>query len=281
MRAWTQIAALATAATLALSGCGLTKSGDDKAVGTEKDGITTLKVGASPVPQADILHFVDDKLAKKNGLKIDVKEYTDYTAPNKALVDGDLDANYFQHEPYYESEVKGQGYDLAHYKGIHIEPFALYSDKVKNVKDLPDGAKIGVNNDPSNQGRALALLEKAKLITLADGKTAADATVHDVKDNPHHFSFVEADAAQLARTLKDVDASVINGNNALEAGLSPKNDGILIEDAKDNPYANFLAVRKADENNEKLKKLDELLHSPEVKKYIEDKWKDGSVLPAF
>lgn len=279
MRALIPLAAL-TAATLALSGCGLFK-GDDEAVGKENNGVTTLTVGASPVPQADILRFVGDKLAGQKNLKIEVKEYTDYTAPNKALVDGDLDANYFQHEPYFESEVKGQGYDLAHYSGIHIEPFALYSQKVKNVKDLKDGAQVGINNDPSNQGRALDLLAKAKVITLADGKTAADATVHDVADNPKHLKFVEADAAQLARSLADVDASVINGNNAIEAGLSPTMDGILVESAKDNPYANFLAVRKADEDNDKLKELDGLLHSPEVKKYIEDKWKDGAVLPAF
>ncbi|MYM19052.1 ABC transporter [Brevibacterium sp. 5221] len=279
MRALIPLAAL-TAATLALSGCGLFK-GDDEAVGKENNGVTTLTVGASPVPQADILRFVGDKLAGQKNLKIEVKEYTDYTAPNKALVDGDLDANYFQHEPYFESEVKGQGYDLAHYSGIHIEPFALYSQKVKNVKDLKDGAQVGINNDPSNQGRALDLLAKAKVITLADGKTAADATVHDVADNPKHLKFVEADAAQLARSLADVDASVINGNNAIEAGLSPTKDGILVESAKDNPYANFLAVRKADEDNDKLKELDGLLHSPEVKKYIEDKWKDGAVLPAF
>lgn len=280
MRKTLTLAAAVAATTLTLSACGA-GGGEDQAVGSENDGVTTLTVGVSPVPQGDILAFVDENLAEEAGLDLEVVEYTDYTAPNKALVDGDLDANYFQHLPYYESEVEGQGYELAHFEGVHIEPFALYSESVDSVEDLPDGAKIGINNDPSNQGRGLELLAQAGVLSLAEGVDSATATIHDVADNPKNIEFVEADAAQLARTLADVDASVINGNNALEAGLSPTEDGILVEEGEGNPYANFLAVRAGDESNEAITKLDELLHSDDVKQYIEDTWSDGAVLPAF
>ncbi|SLM99745.1 MetQ/NlpA family ABC transporter substrate-binding protein [Brevibacterium yomogidense] len=271
-------AVAATALTLSACGAG---GGEDQTVGTEADGVTTLTVGVSPVPHGDILTFVDENLAEDAGLDLEITEYTDYTAPNKALVDGDLDANYFQHLPYFESEVAGQGYELAHFEGIHIEPFALFSESIDSVDDLPDGAAIGINNDPSNQGRALDLLAQAGVIGLNDGVDAASATIHDVADNPKNLEFVEADAAQLARTLADVDAAVINGNNALEAGLSPTEDGILVEDGEGNPYANFLAVRAGDETNEALVALDGLLRSDEVSQYIEENWSDGAVLPAF
>ena len=276
----TKLIAIAASATLLLSGCGLVGGGSDS-VG-EKDGdITKLTVGATPVPQGDILKFVDENLAEDAGLDIEVTEYTDYTLPNKALNDGDIDANYFQHKPYLDSEVEGQGYEITGFEPINLEPFALFSKSIKDVGDIPKDAKIGINNDPSNQGRALKMLEDAKVITLKDGVDAVDAKLSDVEDNPKNVKFVEADAAQLARTLEDVDASVINGNNALEAGLSPAKDGILLEKAENNPYGNFLAARTANKDDENIKKLDELLHSPEVKKFIEDKWSDGSVLPSF
>lgn len=276
----TKLIAIAASATLLLSGCGLAGGGTDS-VG-EKDGdLTKLTVGATPVPQGDILKYVQDNLAEDAGLDIEVTEYTDYTLPNKALTDGDIDANYFQHKPYLDSEVEGQGYEITGFKPVHLEPFALFSKDIKDVADIPKNAKIGINNDPANQGRALKMLEDAKLITLKDGVDAVDAKLSDVEDNPKNVKFVEADAAQLARTLEDVDASVINGNNALEAGLNPAKDGILLEKAEDNPYGNFLAVRTENKDDENLGKLDDLLHSPEVKKFIEDNWSDGSVLPSF
>lgn len=274
-----RIAALAAAASLVLSGCGA--GGGSQEVGQKEGDVTKLTVGVSPVPHGDILRFVDDNLAEDAGLDIDIKEYTDYALPNRALVDGDLDANYFQHKPYLDEEVEGQGYKIHAFEGVHIEPIALFSKKIKSVDELPEGGTVGINNDPANQGRALDMLAKEGVIKLEDGKDATTATIKDIKDNPKNLQFKEADAAQLARTLEDTDASIINGNNALEAGLSPTKDSILIESTDDNPYANFLACREGDEDNESLKKLDELLHSPEVKKFIEDKWKDGSVLPAF
>ncbi|MCM1011597.1 MULTISPECIES: MetQ/NlpA family ABC transporter substrate-binding protein [unclassified Brevibacterium] len=276
----TKLIAVAASATLLLSGCGLMGGGTDT-VGQQDGDVTTLTVGATPVPQGDILRFVDENLAADAGLDIEVKEYTDYTLPNKALADGDIDANYFQHKPYLDSEIAGQGYEITGFEPINLEPFALFSNTVEDVNDLPDGAKIGINNDPANQGRALKMLEEAKLITLNDGVDAVSAKLSDVRDNPKNIEFVEADAAQLARTLQDVDASVINGNNALEAGLSPAEDGILLESAENNPYGNFLAVRTENKDDENITKLNDLLHSPEVKQFIEEKWADGSVLPSF
>ncbi|WP_291796537.1 MetQ/NlpA family ABC transporter substrate-binding protein [Brevibacterium sp.] len=279
MRKHLVLAAAVAATALTLSACGA--GGGESSVGTEADGVTTLKVGATPVPQGDILNFVDENLAADAGLDIEVVEYTDYTLPNKALVDGDIDANYFQHMPYLQSEVDGQGYEIAAFESINIEPFALFSESVDSVDELPDGAQVGINNDPSNQGRALDLLQKSGVITLDDSVDVTTATIHDVAENPKNLEFVEADAAQLARTLADVDASVINGNNALEAGLSPTKDGILVEEAEGNPYGNFLAVRSGDEENEAIVKLDELLHSDEVRTFIEENWPDGEVAPAF
>jgi D-methionine transport system substrate-binding protein len=274
------VAGLALVAVTGLSACGA-GGGDSSGPEADDKGVTTLVVGASPTPHAKILEFVDANLAAKAGLDLEIKSFDDYVQPNVQLSEGTLDANYFQHLPYYEAQVKDRGYDFAHYEGVHIEPFALYSKKVKDVSELADGAQVGINNDPSNQGRALELLAKAKVITLKAGKDATNATVYDIDQNPKKLQFKETDPAQLVRSLDDLDVAVINGNYALEAKLSPTKDAILVEEAEGNPYANFLTVQKKDENNAALKKLDELLHSPEVKAYIEKTWPDGSVLPGF
>lgn len=274
--------AAAAAAALTLSACGAGGGDDESSIPeADEDGITTLTVGASPVPHADILQFVDDELAEEAGIDLEIEEYEDYLIPNQALNDGDIDANYFQHEPWFNSEVEENDYDIVHFEDVHIEPFALYSSEYDDVADLPDGATIALNNDPSNQARGLVLLEEAGLITLAEGADAESATFNDVADNPQDFEFMEADASALTRTLDDVEAAVINGNNALEAGLSPSEDGLLVESAEDNPYANFLAVRSVDEDHEAIQTLNELLRSDEVREYIEDTWQDDEVLPAF
>ncbi|MEN3123055.1 MULTISPECIES: MetQ/NlpA family ABC transporter substrate-binding protein [Janibacter] len=278
-RSATRAAAVITVSALALAACGAVED-DAEGPAAGDGGVTTISVGASPTPHAKILEFVDKELAPDAKLDLEIKTFDDYVQPNVQLSEGTLDANYYQHLPYYEAQVKDRGYEFAHYTGIHIEPFALYSDKVKDVKDLPDGAQIGINNDPSNQGRALQLLADNDVITLKDGKDATNATILDVADNPKDLTFKETDAAQLARSLQDLDAAVINGNYAIEADLSV-DDALLVEEGKDSPYANFLAVQKANEDNASLKKLDELLHSPEVKKYIEETWPNGEVLPAF
>lgn len=274
--------AAAAAAALTLSACGAGDGGTDEEAGTEnEDGIVELTVGASPVPHADILQFVDDELAEEAGISLEIEEFEDYLIPNQALNDGDIDANYFQHEPWFNNEVEENGYDIVHFEGVHIEPFALYSNQYDDIADLPEGATIALNNDPSNQARGLVLLEEAGLITLSEDVDAESATFNDVDENPQNFEFIEADASALTRTLDDVEAAVINGNNALEAGLSPTEDGLLVEDGEDNPYANFLAVRSADEDNEAIQTLNDLLHSEEVREYIEETWQDGEVLPAF
>ncbi|QBF45775.1 MetQ/NlpA family ABC transporter substrate-binding protein [Janibacter limosus] len=278
-RSTTRAAAVIVVTSLGLSACGLAE-GDSEGPTADDKGVTTITVGASPTPHAKILEYVDTELAPAAKIDLDIKTFDDYIQPNVQLSEGTLDANYYQHLPYYEEQVEDRGYDFAHYKGIHIEPFALYSDKVKDVKDLKSGAQIGINNDPSNQGRALQLLADNDVITLKEGKDATNATIFDVADNPKKLTFKETDPAQLARSLQDLDAAVINGNYAIEADLSTT-DALVVEDGKDSPYANFLAVQKANEDNPGLKKLDELLHSPEVKAYIEKTWPNGEVLPAF
>lgn len=275
------LTAVVAASALALTGCGLMPE-EEQTVGTENDdGTVTLTVAASPVPHAQILQFIDENLAADAGLDIEVKEFSGYAEQNQALEAGDVDANYFQHEPYYEAEVEANDYDFEHFAGVHIEPFALFSNSIDDIEDLPEGAQIGINNDPSNQGRGLALLQQAGVITLDEDVDLADAGLNDVAENPKDIEFVEAEAASLARTLDDVDAAVINGNYAMENDLSPTQDSLLVEDGQDSPYANFLTVRAGDEDDESIQALDELLHSDEVRSYIEDTWPDGEVQAAF
>lgn len=283
MRKTWGVIALATAATLALAACGSATASDttSASAGAASSGaVTTLTIGASPVPQAQILQFVQDNLAKGAGLNLKIVTFDDYVLPNTSLAEGELDANYFQHLPYYESQVKAQGFKFDHFAGIHIEPLAIYSSKYKKIADVPDGAKLGITNDPGNQARALELLVKNSLITLKDTGDALP-TLLDIATNPKNLQFVETAPEQLVRSLQDVDLAIINGNFALDAGLNPTKDSLLIESGVDNPYANFLAVRAEDKTKPALVKLDGLLHSPEVKAFIEKQWPDGGVLPAF
>ena len=281
-KTWGAIA-LAAAATLALAACGSATASDATSASTAAAttaAVTTLTIGASPVPQAQILQFVQDNLAKGAGLNLKIVTFDDYVLPNTSLAEGELDANYFQHLPYYESQVKAQGFKFDHFAGIHIEPLAVYSSKYKKIADVPDGAKLGITNDPGNQARALELLVKNGLLTLKDtGDTLP--TLLDIATNPKNLQFVEAAPEQLVRSLQDVDLAIINGNYALDAGLNPTKDSLLIESGVDNPYANFLAVRAEDKTNPAIVKLDGLLHSPEVKAFIEKQWPDGGVLAAF
>jgi D-methionine transport system substrate-binding protein len=275
------IAMTALAAALTLTACG---SDEPDNAGAEDD--TTIKIGASITPHAEILRFVQDELAADAGVTIEVVEYEDYVLPNENLADGSLDANYFQHKPYFDTQVADRGYKFSHFPGVHIEPYALYSGRdgdtprYSSTKDLPDGAVIGITNDPSNQARALDLLVKDDLIKVADTGDA-DATVLDVTDNPKNLKFQEADPASLARTLEDVDAAIINGNYALEANLSATEDSLLVETGDDNPYANFVAYRTENEGGKALITLDKLLRSDEVREFIEKRWPKGEVLPAF
>ncbi|WP_405140769.1 MetQ/NlpA family ABC transporter substrate-binding protein [Sphaerisporangium sp. NBC_01403] len=263
------------AATLALvlTGCG--GSGSEPAAA--KDDV--LKVGVSPVPHGEILKFVKDKLAPAAGLKLDIVEFTDYVQPNVQLQEGQLDANYFQHRPYLADFLKSKGgKELAFVQAVHLEPLGLYSKKVKSVGELADGATVAVPNDATNLGRGLKLLEDNGVIKLKPGVGTA-ATERDVAENPKNLQFKPLEAAQLPRSLEDVDAAVINGNYALEAQLKPASDALVLEKAEANPYANGLVVLKGQEGDPQVKKLAELLAGPEVKKFIEDTYQ-GSVISA-
>ncbi|MFC8192669.1 MetQ/NlpA family ABC transporter substrate-binding protein [Cellulomonas sp. NPDC057328] len=280
MKRTVRTAAVLSAAALVMAGCA--GGGDDvqpSGRATAEGGAVVVVVGASPVPHAEILQFVQDELAADAGIELQIREFTDYVLPNTALAEGELDANYFQHLPYFEAQVEEQGFDFDHFEGVHIEPYGLYSESVDAVEDIPAGGTIGITNDPGNQARALDLLVDAGLITLAE--TDGDPTLLDIEENSKDLEFVETAPEQLVVSLQDVDAAIINGNFALEAGLNPAEDAIVLESGDDNPYANFLAVRSEDKENEAIVTLDELLHSDEVKAFIEERWPAGEVLPAF
>ncbi|MFD5626723.1 MULTISPECIES: MetQ/NlpA family ABC transporter substrate-binding protein [unclassified Streptomyces] len=256
---------------------GLTACGSDKDSASDTSG--PLVVAASPVPHAEILDYVKDNLAKKAGLDLEVKEFTDYVTPNTATEDGSVDANYFQNQPYLDDFNKKNGTHIVPVVTVHLEPLGLYSSKVKSADELKSGATIAVPNDSVNEARALKLLAANGIITLKDG-VGNEATPSDITKNPKDLKFKELEAAQTPRSLEDVDAAVINGNYAIEADLSPAEDALVLESATDNPYGNFLAVKDGNEDDPRVKKLAKLLTSPEVKKFIEDKY-EGSVIPSF
>lgn len=237
----------------------------------------TLKVGATPVPHADILNVVQPMLAKQ-GVDLKIVEFSDYVQPNLALSDKDLDANFFQHLPYLETFAKDRGLKLISAGFVHIEPMGVYSKKVKNLADLKKRASVGIPNDPTNGGRALQVLASNGLIKMKEG-VGVNGTPLDIVDNPKNIRIVEVEAATLPRALDDLDAAVINSNFALGANLNPSKDAIAIE-SKDSPYANVIAVRAGDEKRPAIEALMKSLHSPEVKKFIEDKY-NGAVVPAF
>ena len=236
-----------------------------------------LVVAATPVPHAEILELIKPTLAKE-GVDLEIKVFTDYVQPNVQVAEKHLDANYFQTLPYLESFNKGKGTNLTTVIGVHVEPFGGYSKKVKNLSELKDGATIAIPNEGSNSGRALILLQKAGLIELKD-PTNAVSTPKDIAKNPHNFKFKELESALLPRVLDQVDLDMINTNYALEAGLNPGTDALIIEGA-DSPYVNFLVARPDNKDSVAIQKLAKALTSPEVKAFIAEKYK-GAVLPAF
>lgn len=259
---------------------GLTACGSEDASSTSSsDTSGPLVVAASPVPHAEILNYVKDNLAKKAGLDLEVKEFTDYVTPNTATEDGSVGANYFQNQPYLDDFNKKNGTHIVPVVTVHLEPLGLYSNKVKSTDALKSGATIAVPNDSVNEARALKLLDANGIITLKDG-VGNDATPADITKNPKNLEFKELEAAQTPRSLDDVDAAVINGNYAIEADLKPAEDALVLESAKDNPYGNFLAVKDGNEDDPRVQKLAKLLTSDEVKKFIEEKY-DGSVIASF
>ncbi len=236
---------------------------------------TRIVVGATPEPHATLLNLVVEDLAAQ-GIKLEIKEFTDYVTPNDAVEYGEIDANYFQHIPYLESFNTEHGYHLVNAGGIHIEPIALYSTKYSSLSDIPDGATIAIPNDPTNEGRALLLLESAGLIKLADN-AGLEATPLDVKVNEKNLKFYEIEAASLPRVISDVDGAVINGNYAIPAGFVATRDGLYVEGA-DSPYVNVVAVKAGNENSPAVKALVEALKSDKVKQYVAASYPNGEVV---
>ena len=296
---------LAAALTLSLAACGSTaaSSTSEAASGSEAastassetasdDGYdatvdyaslagTTIKVAASPVPHAEILKVAGDILAKAD-ITLDVVEYTDYVQPNLVTESGEVDANYFQHGPYLEDFNEKNNTHLVSVAAIHYEPLGLYPGKTKSLNDLADGAKIAVPNDTTNEARALQLLAAQGIITLKEDAGLA-ATKNDVVDNPHNIELVEMEAAQLPRTLSDVDFAVINGNYAAVAGFSASKDALAVEDATSEAaqtYTNLLVVEEGNENEPAIKALVAALTSQTVKDYIDSTY-DGAVVAVF
>ncbi|SJZ34025.1 MetQ/NlpA family ABC transporter substrate-binding protein [Selenihalanaerobacter shriftii] len=255
------------------AGCG-GNQGAQKEVGAEK---TTLTVGATPVPHTEILEKIKPILAKE-GIELEIKEFTDYVTPNIALADGSIDANFFQHVPYLNDFKEERDLDLTYIAKVHIEPMGLYSKKISSLDEIEDGATIALPNDVTNEGRSLLLLAEHGLIKL-DKDAGLKATPVDIVENPKNLKFEEIAAAQLPRVLPDVTAAVINTNYALEADLVPTKDAIIME-GSESPYANVLAVKMEDKDNEALNKLADALTSKPVKKFIQEKYK-GSIVATF
>jgi len=236
-----------------------------------------LKVGATAGPFAKILERVKPVLAKK-GVKLEIVTFTDYVTPNLALAEGEIDANTFQHIPYFDSFKENRGLDLTTVGKTIIIPMAIYSNKYKSLNQLPKGGTVAIPNDPTNGGRALLLFDKAGVFKLKEG-AGINATVDDIVDNPKNITIHEVDAAQTARVLPDVDAAAVNSNYALELDMNPKKDSIFIEDAN-SPYVCIVAVRTEDKGNPVIKKFIDAYQSEEVRQFINEEF-NGSVIPAF
>ena len=276
------LATVAGLGAVALAGC--SNGGTGTAAGSSAGSAaasTTLTVGASPTPHAQILtDFAAPKL-KDEGIELKVKEYTDYIQPNKDTTSGAIDANYFQHINYLNNYNKENKTDLVSVGAIHYEPFGIYAGKSKDLSNIADGATIAVPNDPTNEGRALLLLEQEGIIKLKDSKNL-ESTPNDIAENPHNVQFQEVEAAAVPRTLQSVDFAVINGNYAIEAGYHVK-DALAHEKAGTaavNEYANIICTTKEKEDDTSIKALVKVLQSDDFKKYLEENFGED-VLPAF
>lgn len=267
---------LTGALAISLIGCGNTnKEAEIGSKGEDK----TITIGVTPVPHKEIVEEIKPDL-EAEGYTVKIVEFTDYVTPNTSLAEGELDANYFQTVAYLDETNEGKGLDLTYTKGIHLEPLGVYSSTIKSLDELKEGATVAVPNDPSNEARALRVLEGAGLIKLKEGELV---TPKDITENPKNLKFEELEAAQLPRVLEEVGIAVINGNYALEAGLNPAENALYLEDATkeaSKKYHNVLAVKKGNEDSEKIKALTNALTSDKVKKFIEEKY-NGSVIPTF
>ena len=295
-------ATLAASLALSLAACGSSASTDSVAASSEAASTestaasseaaestaetselagTTLKVAASPTPHAEILNVAKDILAEQ-GIDLEVIEFTEYVQPNLVTESGEVDANYFQHKPYLDGFNVEQGTHLVSVGAVHYEPFGIYPVKSSDLENIADGATIAIPSDTTNEARALQLLAAQGLITVRDG-AGLTATINDITENPHNIKFEEIEAAQLPRTVQDVDFAVINGNYALAAGFSVKNDALATEDASSEAaqtYANVLVVKEGRENDPAIQALYAALTSDKVKDYINSTY-DGAVVPIF
>ncbi|MDO6415028.1 MetQ/NlpA family ABC transporter substrate-binding protein [Sphingomonas sp. BIUV-7] len=260
---------LALASALLLAACG--------GSGAKKADPNTLTIAATAVPHAEILEFVKPELAKE-GLTLEIRVFNDYVQPNLQVDQGQIDVSYFETKPYLDTFNASRGTKLVPIAGIHVEPLGAYSRKWKTLAALPDGAAVAIPNEPSNGGRALLLLQKAGLITLRN-PTDPLATLKDITANPKHLAFREIESATLPRILGEVDLALINTNYALDAGLNPIRDALVIEDGT-SPYVNFVVGRPGSDKDPRVQKLIAALRSPEVKAFIQRKYQ-GAVLPSF
>ncbi|MGD6875780.1 MetQ/NlpA family ABC transporter substrate-binding protein [Bacillus infantis] len=257
-----------------LSACGSegTSGGEEKGLNSKK-----LVIGVTAGPHEQIVEKAKE-VAAKDGLELELKVFTDYVLPNTALDEGELDVNSYQHKPFLDAFNEDHGTDLVTVGKTILNPMGVYSDKFSSIEDLPKGAKVGLPNDPTNGARALYIFEEAGLIKIKEDKKET-ASIYDLEENPKEIEFVELDAAQIPKQLSELDAAAINTNFALEAGLSPKDDSILLE-SSNSPYVNYLVVRAENENDPVLEKLRKAYQSEEVKKFIEEEF-GGSVLPSW
>lgn len=277
-------AGVASAVALGLSACG---SSDSDQASTEVDGvavdgsITTITIGATPNPHVEMLQWIQDNLAADAGLNLDIVEITDYQTPNSSLADGSLAANFYQTPNFLAQQIEEKGYDFVSVADVHIEPMGIYSASATSIDQIAEGSSITLNNDPANTARGLKLLEAAGLLTLDPGVEMPSDL--DIKDNPKNLKIVTVSGEQVATTMSDanVGAVVLNGNYAIDAGLTPSKDALKLEEAQGSPYVNQLVVRTADKDNEALKKLAGLMNSSEFGTWIAERWTDGSVVAAF
>ncbi|MFS0668713.1 MetQ/NlpA family ABC transporter substrate-binding protein [Peribacillus frigoritolerans] len=272
---WLSVTVL-TVVLLVLGACGSNEQTSSESKG-DKDEEVTLKIGAASIPHAEILEFIAPDL-EKQGVKLDVVISTDGIQTNQQTADKELDANFFQHTPYLEQVNKDSGLNLVNVKGVHIEPFGVYSKKIKSIGELSDGAKVAVPKDPVNFSRSLQLFAANNIIEL-DASKSGDYTIEDITKNDKKIEFIPVDSPLLVHSLDDVEASAINTNYALEGRLKPLNDALIIE-GKDSPYVNILVARPDNKDDKAIQKLANALTTEKVKEFIFDQY-EGAVVPAF
>ena len=268
------------AAVLAACGGGGSEGEEGGETAENEEGDGTISIAASPSPHAEILEEAATIL-EEEGIELDISIVNDYTTPNRLLADEEVDANFFQHTPYLNTESESHGYELASAGNVHIEPMAVYSQDYDSLEDIPDGSTILVSNNPAEEGRFLSFFVDAGLIEIEEGVNIEDATFDDITENPKNFEFNNETAPEMLVQMyqnNEAPAVIINSNFALDGGLNPQEDSIALEDSE-SPYANLVAVREGDEDRDDIKKLMEVLQGDEIRQFIEENY-DGAVIPA-